>query len=63
VEVLAFTAAEQLQLGTFEQGTQTPNPRCHLFPNFASCLRLVSALLAESDEEWMTAKIYPSMKS
>ena len=33
-----------------------------LFPNSASCLRLVSALLAEQDEEWMTAKIYLSMK-
>ena len=34
-----------------------------LCPNSASCLRLVSALLAEQDEEWMTAKIYLSMKS
>jgi putative transposase len=33
-----------------------------LFPN-ASCLRLVSALLAETDEEWMTAKIYIDVKS
>ena len=33
-----------------------------LFPNPASCLRLISALLAEQDEEWMTAKIYLSMK-
>lgn len=29
-----------------------------IFPNPASCLRLVSALLAEFDEEWMTGKIY-----
>lgn len=34
-----------------------------LFPNTASCLRLVSALLAEQDEEWMTAKIYLTMKT
>jgi transposase-like protein len=34
-----------------------------LFPNTASCLRLVSALLAEQDEEWMTAKIYLNMKT
>ena len=34
-----------------------------LFPNTASCLRLISALLAEQDEEWMTAKIYLTMKS
>ena len=32
-----------------------------LFPNPASCLRLVSALLAEQDEEWMSAKIYLTM--
>jgi len=31
-----------------------------IFPNTASCLRLVSALLAECDEEWMTGKIYLS---
>jgi len=29
-----------------------------IFPNTASCLRLVSALLAECDEEWITATIY-----
>jgi transposase-like protein len=29
-----------------------------IFPNPASCLRLVSALLTEFDEEWMTGKIY-----
>ena len=34
-----------------------------LFPNSASCLRLVSAILAEQDEEWMSAKIYLTMKS
>jgi transposase-like protein len=33
-----------------------------LFPNPESCQRLVSALLAEQDEEWMTAKIYLNMK-
>ena len=33
-----------------------------MFPNAASCLRLVSALLAEFDEEWMTGKIYLTMK-
>jgi transposase-like protein len=32
-----------------------------LFPNSASCLRLVSAILAEQDEEWLTAKIYLTM--
>jgi transposase-like protein len=33
-----------------------------LFPNPQSCERLVSALLAEQDEEWMSAKIYLNMK-
>ena len=33
-----------------------------LFANSASCLRLVSAILAEQDEEWMSAKIYLTMK-
>ena len=33
-----------------------------LFPNSASCLRLISAMLAEQDGEWMTAKIYLTMK-
>ncbi len=34
-----------------------------IFPNTASCLRLVSALLAESDEEWMTRKIYLNLQA
>ena len=29
-----------------------------IFPNTASCLRFVAALLAECDEEWMTGKVY-----
>jgi len=33
-----------------------------IFPNTASCLRLVSALLAEYDEDWMTGKIYLNLK-
>jgi putative transposase len=33
-----------------------------IFPNTASCLRLVSALLAECDEEWMTGKIYLNLQ-
>jgi putative transposase len=33
-----------------------------LFPNPQSCERLVSALLAEQDEAWMSAKIYLNMK-
>lgn len=33
-----------------------------IFPSPASCLRLVSALLAECDEDWMTGKIYLNLK-
>jgi len=29
-----------------------------IFPNTASCLRLVSVRLAECDEDWMTRKVY-----
>lgn len=33
-----------------------------VFPNTASCLPLVSALLAECDQDWMTGKIYLNLK-
>ncbi len=33
-----------------------------IFPNTASCLRRVFALLAECDEDWITDKIYLNMK-
>jgi transposase-like protein len=33
-----------------------------IFPNTASCLRLVPALLAECDEEWMVGKIYLNLQ-
>jgi putative transposase len=29
-----------------------------IFPNEAACLRLVSAILMEQDEEWQTGRIY-----
>lgn len=32
-----------------------------LFPNEASCLRLVSAILMETSEEWQTGKVYLSI--
>ena len=34
-----------------------------LFPNEASVLRLVTALLVEISEQWETGKIYLNMKS
>lgn len=33
-----------------------------IFPNSASCLRLVSALLAETGEDWLEGKIYLNLK-
>jgi len=33
-----------------------------LFPNEASCLRLVSAILCEIHEEWITGKLYLNME-
>jgi transposase-like protein len=32
-----------------------------IFPNESSCLRLISALLMELDEEWQTGRIYLTM--
>jgi transposase-like protein len=34
-----------------------------IFPNAESCLRLVSALLAELDDEWMTSKVYLNLNT
>ena len=33
-----------------------------LFPNEASCLRLVSAVAMEISEEWLTGRTYLTMK-
>jgi hypothetical protein len=43
------------------EGPKTPHTVATLFPNIDSFMRLVSALLAEQDEEWLTAKIYLQM--
>jgi transposase-like protein len=34
-----------------------------IFPNASSCLRLVSAILAECDEDWMNGKIYLTIEA
>ena len=39
-----------------EGGSKRRTRVASIFPNTASCLRLVSALLAECDEEWLTGK-------
>jgi len=41
-----------------QPGTAPAHPHHRIFPNPDSCLRLVFALLAELDDEWMTGKVY-----
>ena len=62
-----FPAAQRVRLRT-TNGLERINRElkrrtrvASIFPNTASCLRLVSALLAECDEDWMTGKIYLSL--
>ena len=43
--------------------TQTRTRLVLVFPNDASLLRLVSALLAEITEEWATGKLFLNMAS
>ena len=47
--------------GAAKQGDQAQNAVGNFVSQFGE-LRLVSAVLAEQDEEWMTAKIYLNMK-
>jgi transposase-like protein len=67
--VFAFPAPHQRRLRT-----SNPIERCNrelkrrtrvagMFPNEASLLRLVSALLAETSEEWETGKIYLNLEN
>jgi len=62
--VFDFPAAHRIRLRTtngLERITRELRRRTRvvsIFPNPDSCLRLVSALLAELDDEWMTGKVY-----
>ena len=66
--VLALPVAHQKRLGTsnaLERVNQEIKRRtrvARLFPNEASLLRLVTALLAETSEEWESGKIYLNMQ-
>jgi len=66
--VFALPAAHQKRLRTsnaLERVNQEIKRRtrvARLFPNEASLLRLVSALLAETSEEWESGKIYLNME-
>jgi putative transposase len=65
--VFAFPADHRRRLRT-TNGLERVNKEVHrrthvvsIFPNEAACLRLISAVLMEIDEEWQTGKIYLSM--
>jgi transposase-like protein len=65
--VFAFPAAHQRRLRTtnaLERVNQELKRRTHvaaIFPNEASLLRLVSALLAETSDDWESSKTYLNM--
>ena len=66
--VFSFVAGHRVRLRT-TNGLERINREikrrtrvASIFPNPASCLRLVSALLAETDEDWLEGKIYLNMK-
>ncbi|WP_425355166.1 transposase [Pelomicrobium methylotrophicum] len=44
--------------GAHQPGLRRRTRVASIFPNPESCLRLVSALLAELDDEWLTGKVY-----
>ena len=67
--VFAFPSAHQRRLRTsnaLERVNQELKRRTRvasLFPNEASVLRLITALLVEISDQWETGKIYLNMKS
>ena len=67
--VFAFPATHQRRLRTsnsLERINRELDRRTtvvSIFPNEASCLRLVSAILIEQDEEWQSDRIYLSFES
>jgi putative transposase len=65
--VFAFPADHRRKLRTTNR-LERVNKEVHrrtqvvsIFPNEAACLRLISAVLMEIDEEWQTGKVYLSM--
>ena len=67
LSVFAFPPSHQLRLRTtngLERLNQEIRRRTRVvgvFPNEASCLRLVTALAMETSDEWETGKVYLSM--
>ena len=68
LNVFALPAAHQKRLRTsnalerFNQELKRRTRVAGLFPNEASVLRLVSALLQETSETWETGKVYLNME-
>jgi putative transposase len=67
--VFSFPAPHRVRLRTvngLERFNQEIRRRTHVvgvFPNEASCLRLVSALAMETSDEWEAGKVYLSLNS
>ena len=67
--VFAFPSNRQRKLRT-TNGLERLSREIHrrtrvasIFPNEASCLRLISAILMEFDEEWQTGRVYLTFES
>ena len=65
--VFSFPAAHRVRLRTvnglerFNQEIRRRTRVVGVFPNEASCLRLVSALEMETSDEWEAGKVYLSL--
>ena len=67
LSIMAFPAAHQRRMRTSNMAERTNKEIRRrtrvvgIFPNVDSCLRLVTAILVETDEDWQQGKIYLSM--
>lgn len=67
LSIMAFPAAHQRRIRTSNMAERTNKEIRRrtrvvgIFPNVDSCLRLVTAILVETDEDWQQGKIYLSM--
>ncbi len=67
LSIMAFPAAHQRRIRTSNMAERTNKEIRRrtrvvgIFPNVDSCLRLVTAMLVETDEDWQQGKIYLSM--
>jgi hypothetical protein len=57
-----FDASWKKRLREFQRGDQAANQSVRIFPNEASCLRLIRALAAETHEDWLEANRYLNME-